>query len=60
MLKDIMTTGAASMGIAMTPAQAEASPVLTRRGSGEAELEDYVNNGGATWRLISYYLTPEP
>ena len=34
--------------------------MLTRRGSGEAELEDYVNNGGATWRLISYYLTPEP
>ena len=53
-------TGLTDEYYAMTPAQAEASPVLTRRGSGEAELEDYVNNGGATWRLTSYYLTPEP
>ena len=53
-------TGLTDDYYAMTPAQAEASPVLTRRGSGEATLEDYVNNGNATWRLLYYYLTPEP
>ena len=52
-------TGLSDEYYAMTPAQAEASPVLTRSGSGEALLEDYVNNGNATWRLLYYYLTPE-
>ena len=53
-------TGLSDEYYAMTPAQAETSPVLTRQGSGEALLEDYTNNGNATWRLIYYYLTPNP
>ena len=39
---------------ALTAAEAEANGLLEYRGSGEATLEDYDNNGSATYRLLSY------
>ena len=39
---------------ALTAAEAEENGLLTCRGSGEATVEDYVNNGSATYRLIAY------
>lgn len=47
-------TGLEDKYYAMTSEQARSSGVLTLTGSGEAQLEDYENNGSPTWRLLNY------
>ena len=46
--------GVADAYYALTPAEAAENGLLEYRGSGEATLEDYDNNGTPTYRLITY------
>ena len=55
---DILTyfkdDGVSSAFYALTAAEAAENSLLTYRGSGEATLEDYDNNGSPSYRLLTY------
>ncbi len=51
-------TGLEDKYYAMTPEEAESCGVLTRRGEGTADLEEYVYHGVSTYRLLYYWAIP--
>ena len=51
-------TGLEDKYYAMTPEEAESCGVLTRRGEGTADLEEYVYHGVSTYRLLYYWSIP--